>query len=91
MVSVQIIFLTKAHPNAAPDALQYEEKVGPKLALARIPCAEEEVVIPEAGEKLGFGELHRVMFVRHLAERVPLFAHDRDEWPPRAQIGVIEA
>ena len=78
MVSVQIKFL-----NDKPGSFEYAEVDGPKLAVARVPCAEEEIVFS--------GKLHRVMFVRHLAEAIPLMERSRDEWPPRAEIGVIPA
>lgn len=86
MVSVQIMFM-----KDKPGSFEYEHVPGPKLALAKIPCAEEEILIPDVGEKLGLGQLHRVIFVRHLAERIPVHGHDRDEWPCRAEIGVIPA
>lgn len=86
MVSVQIMYL-----ECKPATYVNEEIVGPKLALARIPCAEEEIIIPEDGDKLGSGKLHRVIFVRHLAELIPVIAQGREEWPPRAEIGVIPA
>lgn len=86
MVSVQITFLEDPKPGKG---FEYIHVPGPKLAMARVPCPEEEVTIPDVGEALGGGKLYRVIFVRHLAERIPTFNYERDEWPARAEIGVI--
>lgn len=86
MVSVQIIFLE----NRDDGSFEYKHVPGPKVALGRIPMPEEEVFIPPlAAPHVLEGKLYRVIFVRHLAEHIPVEERPRSEWPARAEIGVI--